>query len=95
MKVDVKLPKAKCEWCGKPYTKTHGNQKYCSYNCKKHAEKEQNRNRKHKWYHRNKHRLTEKQRYGLGTGTLGPHKKTDDHEEYTAIQKEKQRLLKI
>ena len=92
MKVDVKLPQAKCEWCGKEYTKNHGNEKYCSYNCKKEAEKEQSRNRRHRWYHRNKHRLSEKERYGLGTGTLGPHRHQDTHKEYDAIKKEKQRL---
>ena len=92
MKVQIKYPEAKCKWCGEPFTKQHNRQVYCSKTCADEAEKENNRNRRHKWYHKNKHRLTQKQRYGLGSGTLGPHKHQDNEKELQTIKNERKRI---
>ena len=56
------------------------------------ARRQQLRNRSHRWYHRHKHELTEKQRWGLGSGTLGEHMHDDFEKEQNVIQKELQRL---
>ena len=82
----------KCKYCGKEFTKTHNRQMYCSPKCSTEAEKENTRNRVHKWYHRNKHNLSEKRRWGLGTGELGPHRHEDWEIEREKIEKEMQRL---
>ena len=84
--------KGKCAWCGNSFEKNHGNQKYCSKKCLKYATQEQTRIRVHRWYHKHKHELSEKRRYGLGTGTLSNHRKTDFEMEHNAILKEKARL---
>ncbi len=91
MKVEIKLPKAKCQYCGKPYKKNHGNQKYCSYNCKHNAKKEQVARARMKHYHNNK-QLGGDKVWGLGTSGLGQHRQEDHNIEYQKIQNEKKRL---
>ena len=92
MKIQIKYPQAKCKWCGKPYTKTHNRQTYCSDKCRKEAKKEQNRNNFHKWYHKNKNRPQIKQRNQLGTRPLGQHRHPNTQKEQETIQKEIQRI---
>jgi len=82
---------SKCEYCGKPYTKTHGNQKYCSKKCRKNAKREQVAHSRLRTYYKNKNQKKIKQ-YGLGTGSLGQHKNPDNNQEYQLIRKELQRL---
>lgn len=83
---------SKCGWCKQPYIKTQNKQKYCSTQCKTKARQHQSRMKSHRWYHKNKHRLTEKQRWGLGSGTIGQHRHDDFDKEYTVITKELSRL---
>ena len=79
----------KCEWCGTLFKKTHNRQIYCSKECAKEAERENTRNRKLKWWYRNKDRLYKTE---LGTRSLGPHREEDFEKEYETIQKELKRL---
>ena len=81
-----------CKYCKKEFTKTHNRQVYCSKTCSKEAKREQDRNSWHKWYHKNKHRLSEKRRWGLGSGELGPHMHHNPTKEYKSIQRELSRL---
>lgn len=71
--------------CGRPM-------EYCSDECRKNAREEQSRVKSHRWYHKNKHRLTEKQRWGLGSGTLGQHRNDDFVKEELTIKREFTRL---
>lgn len=78
-----------CKYCGKEFTKKHNRQVYCCKECSKKAKREQDNNSWHKWYHKNKHRLSEKTRWGLGSGTIGAKAYTDDFEkELNVIQTE-------
>ena len=86
--------KIKCNWCGAYFTKKHHSEKYCSDECRYNARMEQSRDKSHRWYHRHKHELSEKQRWGLGSGLLGQHRNEDFEEEYLKIQNEF-RWLKI
>lgn len=81
-----------CNWCGKKYIKQHHSERYCSDICRKDARGHQSRMKAHRWYHAHKHELTEKQRWGLGSGTLGGHMHDDFEKEQTVIQKEFTRL---
>lgn len=83
---------SKCTWCGKKFVKKHHGEKYCSQLCRKDARSQQSRNKAHRWYHRHKHELTEKQRWGLGSGTLGGHMHDDFEKEQSVIEKEFARL---
>jgi len=84
--------KQKCKWCGEYFIKTHHSQKYCSDYCRKNARAEQSRNKAHRWYHRHKHELSEKTRWGLGSGYLGKHRYTNFDKELKTIQTEFKRL---
>ena len=68
----------------------HNKESYCSGECRHYSLQEHSRRTTHKWYHRHKHELSEKQRYGLGTGTLGPHmnNEKDFEREASIIEKE-------
>ena len=92
MKVQIKYPQTKCAYCGKPFTKKHGNQKYCSYNCKHNAKKEQTAKARMKHYHTKQKQRGGDQAWGLGTSGLGQHRQTDHNIEYQKIQNEKKRL---
>lgn len=81
-----------CIWCGQKFLKNHHSEKYCCDECRVDAKRQQLRNRSHRWYHRHKHELSEKQRWGLGSGTLGEHMHDDFEKEQSVIQKELQRL---
>lgn len=71
--------------CGRP-------PKYCSDECRGVAIQQQSRRKSHKWYHRNKRNLSEKQRWGLGSGTLGQHRHNDFTKEEMTIKRELVRL---
>ena len=81
-----------CAWCGCKFIKKHHSEKYCSDKCRNDARGQQSRNKAHRWYHKHKHELTEKQRWGLGSGTLGSHMHSDFEKEQSVIQKEFSRL---
>lgn len=81
-----------CGWCGKQYTKSANKQKYCSEYCRESARSHQSRMKSHRWYHRHKHELTEKQRWGLGSGVIGQHRHPDFNREQEVITKELTRL---
>lgn len=81
-----------CTWCGKHFLKKHHSEKYCSETCRKDARGHQSRMKAHRWYHNHKHELTEKQRWGMGSGTLGAHMHKDFEKEQSVIQKEFTRL---
>lgn len=81
-----------CAWCGKPFLKQHHSEKYCGDDCRKDARGHQSRMKSHRWYHKHKHELSEKQRWGLGSGTLGGHMHKDFEKEQSMIEKEFTRL---
>ena len=89
MKVKIEYPKAKCKYCGKPYTKTHNRQVYCSDECRTNAKKEQDTKARLRWVNKNKERLYQTQ---LGTRTIGPHRHEDNDREAEIVQNEKHRL---
>lgn len=89
MKVQIKYPEAKCAYCGQKYTKTHGNQKYCSDYCRKEAEKENTRKRVYKHYYKNKNRINNTR---IGTRTIGPHKHPNHEREAEIVQNEVERI---
>lgn len=71
--------------CGRP-------PEYCCDECRESALLHQARVKSHKWYHRHKHELSEKQRWGLGSGTLGQHRHNDFGKEEITIKREMVRL---
>ena len=83
---------SKCGWCGEQYIKTANKQKYCSSYCRDSARSHQSRMKSHKWYHRHKHELTEKQRWGLGSSTIGKHRNPNFKREQKILTKELKRL---
>lgn len=82
----------KCKCCGETFVKSYPTVKYCSDDCRKFNREVQSRNKSLRWYHRNKHRLTDKQRYGLGSGYLGCHRNTDFSCEAKSVKNELKRL---
>ena len=89
MKVNIQYPTRKCKWCGKPFTKTHNRQVYCTKECAKEAKKQQDTKHRLRWVHKNKQRLYQTQ---LGTRSIGQHKNQDDKKEAEIVEKELQRL---
>ena len=81
-----------CIWCGQKFIKKHHSEKYCSDECRKDARGQQSRNKAHRWYHRHKHELSEEQRWGLGSGSLGEHRHEDFEKEQRVIKNELRRL---
>ena len=82
---------SKCAYCGQKFVKSHGNQKYCSEECKKNRKLEQDANASMKYYHKKKKRGGDKV-WGLGSGGLGPHMHDDFEVEKSKISKELRRL---
>ena len=78
----------KCQWCGELFEKKHHSEKYCSDECRENARSEQSRNKSHRWYHRHKYRLSEKERWGLGSGLLRQHRNDDFEKELRLIENE-------
>lgn len=88
---------SRCKYCGKPFTKNHNREMYCSDDCRLNARREQ------KAKYQAKRRLLIKQKvlivdeykkYGLGSyGTsANGHRKNKFSQEYMAIQKEMKRI---
>ena len=90
MEVQIKYPETKCKYCGRPFTKTHNRQVYCSQECREKGDREKANARWRKWYHKNKNRLYQKQ---LGTRTIGPKRNPDIKREAEIVNNEKDRLL--
>ena len=89
MKIEIKYPKTKCAYCGKPFTKHHNRQTYCSDKCRKEARREQKRNWALTYYHKNKKRINHTR---TGTRTIGPHKHENDDREAEIVQNEIDRI---
>ncbi|MBR1748249.1 MAG: hypothetical protein IJ743_00470 [Bacilli bacterium] len=85
---------AVCKACGETYIKSYNSQAYCCDECREVARKQQWRNASHKHYHKHKHEWGSNsvRRYGLGTGTLGPHANIDFESEKQTIERELARL---
>ena len=87
----------KCKYCGKPFTKTHNRQVYCSDSCRLNARREQKARYQAKRRLRIKQKILvvdEYKKYGLGSyGTsANGHRKSKFSQEYIAIQKEMKRI---
>jgi hypothetical protein len=80
-----KLPK--CNWCGRIFTKSTKNKKYCSSKCRKYAREEQNRENNRNYYNRYKDTLTERQKGQLGSYGANLHETPD-----TDIEEEKRKI---
>ncbi len=85
----------KCRWCGKPFIRTPKSKRklFCSEKCRKEMELKNNRDRQFKFY--NRWRFTihkDSKKFGLGTGSLGKHPRTNFEDEKIVVKKEKRRL---
>lgn len=78
----------KCKWCGKPFTKTHNRQMYCSNYCRKNARREQQAEYSRTYRKKYKGMLPDATLYGLGSGRLGSHTCYNWRKEYKKIQNE-------
>lgn len=67
----------RCNWCGRLFTKSTKNKKYCSHKCRKYAREEQNRENNRNYYNRYKDVLTERQKNQLGSKGANLHGKAD------------------
>ena len=84
-----------CAYCGEKfaiYLEKGRPAQYCCDECRENARLEQSRIKSHRWYHKHKHELSEKRRWGLGSGTLGQHRHKDFSKEEKTIKKELTRL---
>ena len=83
-----------CKWCGKLFTKTASNKKYCCKECRDYAKEEQNRNNFRNYYNRYKDTLSESKRGALGSKGANLHGRANkDHDvELKLINNEKRRL---
>lgn len=82
-----RLPR--CKWCGRIFTKTTTNKKYCTTKCRKEGRKEQNRENNRNYYNRYKDILTERQKGQLGSKGANLHSKRDPD-----FEKEKEKIQK-
>ena len=89
MDIQIKYPKRKCAYCGKPFTKKHNRQTYCSPECRKKGDQEKSNARWRKWYHKNKKTLYAKQ---LGTRTIGPKPNPNIEREEQIVRNELDRI---
>lgn len=67
----------KCNWCGRLFTKSTKNKKYCSPKCRKYAREEQNRENNRNYYNRYKDTLTERTKNQLGSKGANLHARAD------------------
>lgn len=84
-----------CKYCGEYYVvprRIGRPVEYCSDECRCNAREEQSRVKSIRWYHRNKHRMSEVERYGLGSGYLGGHRNDDFDKELGIVERELVRL---
>ena len=78
----------KCKWCGKPFTKTHNRQMYCSNYCRKNARREQQAEYSRTYRKKYKGMLPDSTLYGLGSGRFVGHNFYNLRKEYKKIQNE-------
>lgn len=78
----------KCKWCGKPFTKTHNRQMYCSNYCRKNARREQQAEYSREYRRKYRAVMPESTIYGLGSGRLGAHTTHNWRKEYVKVQNE-------
>lgn len=83
---------ATCEYCGKEFIKSHGNQKYCSKRCSENKNRELNADAANKYYHHVKKLRGGDTVWGLGSGSLGPHMHDDWQIEIEKVKNEMRRL---
>ncbi len=83
-----------CKWCGKLFTKSVSNKKYCSKDSKDYAKEEQHRNNVRDYYNRYKDTMSESKRGALGSKGANLHSKANEDPEVEAklIANEKKRL---
>lgn len=83
-----------CNWCGRLFSKSVSNKKYCSKKCKDYAKEEQNRNNFRNYYNRYKDTMSESKKGALGSKGANLHGKAkSDHDlELKLIANEKRRL---
>lgn len=81
-----------CKKCGKKFVRKHAPEKYCSDVCRDTSRVLQNRKKSMKYYHRHKHEMDEKQRWGLGSGYLGHHRNKCFEKEHVSVRNEFRRL---
>ena len=83
-----------CNWCGRLFTKSVSNKKYCCKECKDYAKEEQNRNNFRNYYNRYKDTMSESKRGALGSKGANLHGRANDDPEVEAklIANEKRRL---
>lgn len=67
----------RCQWCGKLFTKSRQNKKYCSSKCKKYALEEQYRQNNRNYYHRYKNVMSERSKGQLGSRGANLHGTAD------------------
>lgn len=89
MKATIKYPKTKCAYCGKPFTKQHNRQKYCTPECAYEANKEKDRIRHLRYYHRHKKRINHTK---TGTRTIGPRPNPNPEREAEIVKNEIERI---
>ena len=94
---DKKENQTKCKYCGKPFTKRHNRQMYCSESCRTNAKREQKARYQAKRRKKIKQKILivdEYKKYNLGSyGTsANGHRKDTFSQEYIAIQKEMKRI---
>ena len=83
-----------CSWCGRLFTKSVSNKKYCCDNCKKYAKEEQNRDNFRNYYNRYKDTMSESKKGALGSKGANLHGSAnpDPEVELRLINNEKMRL---
>lgn len=89
MKAEIKYPKTKCSYCGKPFTKTHNRQTYCSDHCRTEARREKRRKYDYKYYRKNKDRINHRR---IGTRTIGPKPNPNIEREEQIVRNELDRI---
>ena len=89
MEVKIKYPTIKCAYCGKPFTRKHNRQKYCSQECAKKADYDKARTRMYRYYHRHRTRINQTKK---GTRTIGPKPNPNPNREAEIVQNEIERI---
>jgi hypothetical protein len=67
----------RCNWCGRFFTKSTKNKKYCSKKCRDYSRQEQNRENNRNYYNRYKDTLSERTKGQLGSKNANLHGKAD------------------
>ena len=83
-----------CKWCGRLFTKSVSNKKYCSKKCKDYAKEEQNRDNFRDYYNRYKDTMSESKKGALGSKGANLHGRANTNPDVEAklINNEKRRL---